>query len=329
MDVAAAHATDASHLDVREDTHPPLVCTTATLKTVDLPVASARDTRLKHHSSQVASARDTRLEHHSLCVSFVSGEPYFSTTFVRGQICPPPVAGFCPPSANSASGRGKFCKWTWCGDTRRWAGFCPPVGGGATPSGQKPDARTGAKTLKVQLVQLVQDQAQGNVVGAGMLVDGALMEDDAADCTADSAVMSPSTSCPLPTESPSSLWSDSEDSALGAVSVGELAESARTLLRRLPVWAEAQQQTEEETYHLGTKALQLFGVRFNARTGAKTLKVQLLQLQDQAQGNVVGAGMLVDDVPMEDDAAGDLHLLLLQEEAGSPAPLPPPRAQTR
>jgi hypothetical protein len=33
-----------------------------------------------------------------------------------------------------------------------------PVGGGATPSGQKPDARTGAKTLKVQLVQLVQDQ---------------------------------------------------------------------------------------------------------------------------------------------------------------------------
>jgi hypothetical protein len=203
------------------------------------------------------------------------------------------------------------------------------VGGGATPSGQKPDARTGAKTLKVQLVQLVQDHAQGNVVGAGMLVDGALMEDDAADCTADSAVMSPSTSCPLPTESPSSLWSDSEDSALGAVSVGELAESARTLLRRLPVWAEAQQQTEEETYHLGTKALQLFGVRFNARTGAKTLKVQLLQLQDQAQGNVVGAGMLVDDVPMEDDAAGDLHLLLLQEEAGSPAPLPPPRAQTR
>jgi hypothetical protein len=109
MDVAAAHATDASHLDVREDTHPPLVCTTATLKTVDLPVASARDTRLKHHSSQVASARDTRLEHHSLCVSFVSGEPYFSTTFVRGQICPPPVGRLLPTvtSASPMTGLGQ------------------------------------------------------------------------------------------------------------------------------------------------------------------------------------------------------------------------------
>jgi hypothetical protein len=50
------------------------------------------------------------------------------------------------------------------------------------------------------------------------------------------------------------------------------------------------------------EALQLFGVRANARTGAKTLKVQLVQLiQDQAQGNLLGA--TGDEAPMEDDAA--------------------------
>ena len=40
------------------------------------------------------------------------------------------------------------------------------------------------------------------------------------------------------------------------------------------------------------EALELFGVRANARTGAKALKEQLLQLiQDQAPGRVVGDGM--------------------------------------
>ena len=43
------------------------------------------------------------------------------------------------------------------------------------------------------------------------------------------------------------------------------------------------------------EALELFGVRANARTTAKTLKVQLVQLiQDQAPCSVVGDGMLVD-----------------------------------
>ena len=52
------------------------------------------------------------------------------------------------------------------------------------------------------------------------------------------------------------------------------------------------------------EALELFGVRANARTGAKALKEQLLQLiQDQAPGRVVGDGMVVDGAPAHAPAA--------------------------
>ena len=52
------------------------------------------------------------------------------------------------------------------------------------------------------------------------------------------------------------------------------------------------------------EALELFGVRANARTTAKTLKVQLVQLiQDQAPCSVVGDGMLVDSAPTHAPAA--------------------------
>jgi hypothetical protein len=52
------------------------------------------------------------------------------------------------------------------------------------------------------------------------------------------------------------------------------------------------------------EALELFGVRANARTSAKALKVQRVQLiQDQAPCSVVGDGMLVDSAPAHASAA--------------------------
>jgi hypothetical protein len=52
------------------------------------------------------------------------------------------------------------------------------------------------------------------------------------------------------------------------------------------------------------EALELFGVRANARTSAKAIKVQLVQLiQDQTQCSVVGDGILVNGVPAHDPAA--------------------------
>jgi hypothetical protein len=52
------------------------------------------------------------------------------------------------------------------------------------------------------------------------------------------------------------------------------------------------------------EALELFGIRANARTSAKALKVQLVQLiQDQAPCSVVSDGMLVDGAPAHAPAA--------------------------
>ena len=52
------------------------------------------------------------------------------------------------------------------------------------------------------------------------------------------------------------------------------------------------------------EALELFGVRANARTGAKALKEQLLQLiQDQAPCRMVGDGMVMNGAPAHAPAA--------------------------
>ncbi len=54
------------------------------------------------------------------------------------------------------------------------------------------------------------------------------------------------------------------------------------------------------------EALELFGVRADASTSAKALKVQLVQLiQRQAPCSVVGDGMLVDSAPAHAPAAAE------------------------
>jgi hypothetical protein len=181
------------------------------------------------------------------------------------------------------------------------------------------NSKDAVKALREQLVQLIiQDQGQGDVVGA--VDDGPPWMDPLAVLNNDEAPNIPNVGFLEVDPSERSFLHSDGASVVSSVAPSAAGSSSGSkssdpdidmpdfsgTCKPKPTVAAVMNRSFDKAKIV--EALQLFGVHANSKDAAKALREQLVQLiiQDQGQGGVIGAGMLLDCASAQLRSATDM-----------------------